>query len=256
MNIPPRDRIAFRANTCDYGVYSMIVDHNEYALPNRFDPEDIVIDVGVHIGSFSLAAAARGAGMIHGIEADRENFEIASRNLRPLIQGDRVQLRHGAVWRSDDNRDELCIGGYPLVQEDPRHGTFVNTGGGEINSNGTGIPTPRIAFDTLIDRVSQGGQRRIRLLKLDCEGSEWPILFTSRTLSLIDEILGEYHEYNGDYDSLEPIFDRHESLTVELLRQHLTSQGFAFKERRSWYWNEQRIWAPERIGLFWARREP
>ena len=39
----------------------------------------------------------------------------------------------------------------------------------------------------------------MRLLKLDCEGAEWPILLTSRRLHLIDEIVGEFHEIGGPF---------------------------------------------------------
>ena len=33
----------------------------------------------------------------------------------------------------------------------------------------------------------------VGLLKLDCEGSEWPILATSRLLHKVERIAGEFH---------------------------------------------------------------
>jgi hypothetical protein len=38
------------------------------------------------------------------------------------------------------------------------------------------------------------------MLNMDCEGSEFPILFTSRSLHLIDDIRGEFHEFGGEHD--------------------------------------------------------
>ena len=46
-----------------------------------------------------------------------------------------------------------------------------------------------VPFDKVIEAVSQQGMRRISLLKLDCEGSEYPILLTSSRLDLVDEIV-------------------------------------------------------------------
>src|ERR1051326_1052387 len=43
----------FRHNTLDRAIFNGVVLFNEYQLPARFAPEDIVIDVGAHIGSFA-----------------------------------------------------------------------------------------------------------------------------------------------------------------------------------------------------------
>jgi hypothetical protein len=36
--------------------------------------------------------------------------------------------------------------------------------------------------------------KRVRLLKLACEGAEWPILVTSKELRRVDAICGKYQE--------------------------------------------------------------
>jgi hypothetical protein len=64
------------------------------------------------------------------------------------------------------------------------------------------------------------------LLKIDCEGAEFPILLTSSRLDCIDRIVGEYHELRAE-------LPRHvrvpgcEQFTVEILVEHLESFGFA-----------------------------
>ena len=75
---------------------------------------------------------------------------------------------------------------------------IVNTGSGSVIWGG-GEPVAKVAFDEIVDRVTNHGERRVRLLKLDCEGAEWPILLTSQRLDLIDEICGEFHEIGGQF---------------------------------------------------------
>ena len=46
-----------------------------------------------------------------------------------------------------------------------------------------------IGLDKILRRFNE-----VELLKLDCEGSEWPILFTSKLLRKVRRVCGEYHE--------------------------------------------------------------
>ena len=67
---------------------------------------------------------------------------------------------------------------------------------GHVFNAGGGQEVPTIPLDDLIRDVTLGGARRIDLMKIDCEGAEYPILFTSRMLHLVDEIVGEYHNFD------------------------------------------------------------
>ena len=106
-----------------------------------------------------------------------------------------------------------------------------------------GDPIDAIAFDRLIDRASDNGTRRIRLLKLDCEGSEWPILLTSERLHLIDQICGEFHEI-GDHGGCPFRIDGFERFREQELREHLTAHGFEVACHRDPYTHG--------LGLFFA----
>ena len=61
----------FRNGTLDQAIFNGVVVHNEYRLPERFAPGDIVIDVGAHIGSFAEAVVSRGCRNVTCIEPDR-----------------------------------------------------------------------------------------------------------------------------------------------------------------------------------------
>ena len=69
-----------------------------------------------------------------------------------------------------------------------------NAGGGTLIWESDGLLVKVVPFDEIVDHVSRGGESRISVLKVDCEGAEFPILLTSRLLDRIDRIVGEYHE--------------------------------------------------------------
>jgi hypothetical protein len=99
----------------------------------------------------------------------------------------------------------------------------ANTGAIQVTDAPATRRVPVVPFDELIDRATDGGARRVRLLKLDCEASEWPILLTSRRLDRIDAICGEYHVVPpaGPF-----AVAGYEEYTPELLERHLGAHGF------------------------------
>ncbi|HEV3165131.1 MAG TPA: FkbM family methyltransferase, partial [Isosphaeraceae bacterium] len=151
---------------------------------------DIILDIGVHIGTFSYQALRRGSSNVYGFEANRSNYECAVHNLQSF--GDRVHLYHRAVWRSDDKTVETLY--FTPSPDTP------NTGGGNVVWGNEGPAVKTIALDDVIRDVTRGGKKRIRMIKIDCEGSEFSILMTSKLLHLVDVIAGEYHEFGGEYD--------------------------------------------------------
>ena len=252
----------FRPNTLDQAIFNGVVLLNEYDLPNRFAPNDILIDIGSHIGSFAEAALTRGCENIFCIEADPANVAIAEVNLEPHIQKGFVKLVRGAAWRSDPNDDELYFDGYhPFPASYSGMNGILNTGNGSViwPSGGNGTPVIKFAFDEIVDVLTNHGEKRVRLLKLDCEGAEWPILLTSRRLDLIDEICGEFHEIGGEFleiseDRLtkQPIFSYEGStkFTIDLLVSYLSSVGFTVTYRR----HCRPTGDLEGLGLFFAKR--
>ena len=241
-------------------IFDGVVALDEYRLPERFEPDDIVVDVGAHIGSFAYAIVLRGGRHVWSIEPDRANCAFAAEHLRPYVDRGFVRLMHAAVWRSDPNDDELRFDGYQVFPQSFLDlAGVVNTGGGSVMWGG-GEPVQKVAFDDVVDLVTNRGERRVRLLKLDCEGAEWPILLTSRRLHLIDEIVGEFHEIGGSFleigeDRLSKahVFhsDRVAGFTVEEFVRFLNDAGFCVTHRRHLRPNG----ALEGYGLFFATRE-
>jgi FkbM family methyltransferase len=250
----------FRNGTLDEAIFNDVVGRNEYRLPERFAACDIVIDIGAHIGSFAQAVLARGCRNVFGIEADGANFEIAADYLRPQLESGQLQLVRGAAWRSDRNTDELRFDGYhPFPKSFAGMEGILNTGNGSVIW-GSGEPVAKIAFDEIVDRATGHGEHRVRLLKLDCEGAEWPILLTSQRLHLIDEICGEFHEIGGQFLEIgedrtgkRPVFafENVDKFTIDVLVDTLSDAGFTV----SWHRHRRPSGSLEGLGLFFATRE-
>ncbi|MEI6047016.1 MAG: FkbM family methyltransferase [Chloroflexota bacterium] len=230
-----KSKFNFRPGSQDEEIFLAINDpqSNEYQLPEDFAPEDIVFDIGMHVGSFSYGSLSRGAGQVYGFEALPENFELASRNLAPF--GGQTHLFNRAIWRSDQPNQVLPF----HISNDK-----TNTGGGSV-VHGTGqLEVQTLSLDEMLNQVSQ-----VRLLKIDAEGSEFPILFTCTKLDKVQAICGEFHEIGGTYNPAPiPAISQvvgYQKYTVIELESFLRRQGFSFKAQRD---------GKSSLGKFWAWR--
>ncbi len=224
--MPP---FTFRPGTVDRLVFEQVAVYNEYRLPDRMAGA-VVLDVGAHIGSFAYACAARGAAEVWCVEAEPGNCALLRQNLgRLLLPGLRCVL-FGAAWRSDRPAGTVRV-----------RAEGFNTGHALV-TEGDGAEVPALPFDQLVGLVTDGGRRRIGWLKLDCEGSEFPILFTTRRLGLVDRVCGEYHLAEAHRPLL--AVDGHEAGRAGL-RRRLEAEGFAVE-----------LTEPDGDGLghFWAHR--
>lgn len=72
--------ISIRSHSSDQFVLDRVLYSNLYRL-NRFIPNSTVVDVGAHIGSFSIASALNGASKIYSFEPSQLNYSVLIRNL-------------------------------------------------------------------------------------------------------------------------------------------------------------------------------
>jgi len=247
----------FRPNSIDGSVWGEVA--REYPIaPGEFSPGDAVIDIGAHIGAFSALAAMRGAGKVIALEADGKNCEIARSNLAPFPQ---CEVRNAAVWRSDlpqiedllyvPATDPLNTGGGSVLFDKPeasRHfGGYGATpspvaGGVGCGPHASVHRVDGVALDEILREL-----RALRCLKIDAEGSEFPILLTATLLDRVREIVGEFHECSEDQAKLvhPSAAIRPGCFRIETLAGHLRGQGFAVVWRRT----------GRNIGLFSACRD-
>jgi len=182
----------------DRNILTAILYDDEYGVAGeKFEPTDVIVDVGAHVGVFSYLCHRRGSRSVHCYEPGERNFRLLQRNLGSLSG---VHLFNMAVWRSDRQA------GTGLFLSGPEG---ENTGANSVLAAGrvidfrhqrvhedssTGAHTvPSVPLDDILEKFD-----RVKLLKLDCEGSEFPILLTSRLLDKAERIVGEIHEATED----------------------------------------------------------
>lgn len=206
-------KVNFRPGLNDEIIFNTASDLNEYLLPDVIDADDIIIDIGAHIGGFIYGCLKRGARNIFAYESHKGNYDIGLAGFDEEIMYGSVKLYNLAVWRSDIEDTVLYNSGFC----DPGNsGTNVVVYDTEKNN-----PVNTISLDEIISSVAMSG-RRIKLIKIDCEGSEFPILFTSKRLKEVDYICGEYHMI----DLCNFTFGGKSRFTDTDLYNFLDSQGF------------------------------
>jgi FkbM family methyltransferase len=174
--------MAFRSHTTDEDVLrdSFSNDHYLLAMPGcELDRTATVIDVGAHLGGFAVYAASK-AGRVFAIEASEETYNLlrvnAALNGCTNLTASRCALsdRRGiaTLWHSQSGN-----WGHSLF----RHGR--NMGAETVSSL------------SLADYFLEHQIERCRLLKLNCEGAEFPILLGAPrdVLDRIDWIVALYH---------------------------------------------------------------
>lgn len=230
---------SFRAQTNDHHIWDEVVNANCYRLPDDLAGQTIV-DIGCHIGSFALACLVRDARMICAFEPEPENYRLAYGFLAPYAN--RCALWNAAVVRSDIVVTQQYIQPYPLM---PWCG-LLNTGG-QGTLEATGVRVRAMSIDALIDLVGT----EIDLMKVDCQGSEWPILLTATRLVRVRRLVGEFQEYGGAGQVPMPAAGQvapHTIYTAALLADTLKRQGFT----------TEIVMSPHdpshTIGLFFAER--
>jgi len=216
----------FRQGTWDADIFRGIVELNEYKIPN--DLSNIkVIDIGGHIGSFSFLAAKNKAKEIFYCEALRENFDIGMEWINESFYKQKVKNSpvfvtfNVAVWKEDEN-DKLTF---------IKSSNDINTGGGSVMTSEVREEEYQVntfPFDEMLRiRLYKNKSKEKVLLKLDCEGSEFPILFASKRLDDIDYICGEYHELYQYIPDIAKV-EGYESYDVYTLQKFLKENGFTY----------------------------
>ncbi|MGO8731845.1 MAG: FkbM family methyltransferase [Terriglobia bacterium] len=220
-----------------------VVYGDEYKVwDEHFEPGEVVIDVGANVGAFTYLCHTLGCRAIFCYEPGERNFQLLTSNVGSLPG---VHLFHTAVWRSDgDGQQEL------ILSEGPDSGSHSVMAAGHVldfaaqrllDASKEGYPATYVSLDAILEKFD-----RVKLLKLDCEGSEFPILLTSQRLDRVARVVGEVHEQEED---IVKVLDRHSRVPgfaayrLEHLVARLESFGFRVTTRHGiphMYWFDAR----------------
>ncbi|MFN7990613.1 MAG: FkbM family methyltransferase [Candidatus Micrarchaeia archaeon] len=178
-----RNGISFRIRKGepDLWTISEVWVHRIYNPPGfSINPGDLVIDIGAHIGAFSVFAASAGA-TVESFEPHPDNHRMLRANLR--INGFASVKTHNAAVGGKEGRRRLFL---------PENESCCNS----FFPQGKDLPSAEVDCTTLDKIVLGSGIRQVDLLKLDCEGAEYEILMSASdgALSRIRKISLEYHD--------------------------------------------------------------
>lgn len=124
--------------------------------------DSIVVDVGAHIGSFSLSVA-RSVSKVLAFEPEPANYQLLKKNME-INHLENMSIFAMAV---------SCSSGYQDIY------TYPGGSSADYSLYNRGImnvKTARIPTISLDDLIQREGLPRIDVLKLDCEGAEHEIL--------------------------------------------------------------------------------
>jgi FkbM family methyltransferase len=174
-------RFHVRPCTGDLGVLNEAFILNPYLSSGHIDVpvHAVVMDIGAHIGDFSVQVAQRcPTGRVIAIEPLEEHVRILKSHV--TMNGcAHVTCVHSAVG-AVEGTTELKVDG----AQSRRH-------------SGSGL-VEKVRQTTLARLMDEHNVPHLDLLKLDCEGAEWDILPASeQVLPRIRQICMEYHNERG-----------------------------------------------------------
>jgi FkbM family methyltransferase len=140
--------------------------------------DKVVIDIGANIADSSIYFAMSGAKKVIALEPFPKNFEIAQKNIAMNGFTDKVELLNAG-----------CCGGHSkdVILDPSAKGASCQTIQSSTGSN--------IHFFTLQELVDKYNIDSHAILKLDCEGCEYDIIFSNSKTVLLNfsHIQIEYH---------------------------------------------------------------
>lgn len=178
---------------------------------------DIIIDIGAGYGNFSRKCLEKGVEHVICFEPLEKNRD---RLKETLSNWSNVTIHEFAVW----SKSGLNISFASKRDLNPQNSLLATT----FTKNGDNRANTVSLDDTL------NGFEKIRLLKIDAEGSEYPILFSSQKLQIVDEILVECHQINAD-NALEKPLSFSKEFNIQEMIKHLNNFGFDVEVKpRKW----------------------
>ncbi len=221
-------KLLIRENTHDWIIVWEIFVNETYgsadghlSVLRDIREDDIVVDIGAHIGIFTIYAARKAMnGRVLAFEPDAENYGMLTRNLALNPQLGHISAFNQAIWSSEGKRnlfraDGYWSGGHSLFEnwmDDYSAGEGV-----EEQVDQTGAATIEVECTTLPRLMEANGLDRIDFLKVDCEGSEYEIL-----LNLPEEELRKIKSMSLEYHAVE-------GYTGQNLADRLADSGYAIE---------------------------
>jgi FkbM family methyltransferase len=147
----------------------------------RIQPGSSVVDIGANVGVFSLYSAYRRARRVYAYEPNSQSYACLLRNIADNHLEDVIVPRQFAVTGTEDEAVKFPI----------QSSAFNAIITGETTQAFEWVKTT-----TLARILREHALKQIDLLKMDCEGAEYAIVFQSpyEVWSCISDVRLEYHQ--------------------------------------------------------------
>lgn len=171
-------KIKLRVNSTDFMQFVTVWLQREYDRPNfEIKNNDTVIDVGAHIGLFTLFAAQNcKKGTIYSFEPIKENYEVLLSQIAINSLANVIPLNAAVT-----NRE----GSVKIYLNEDDSGHSISS----VTNNSVQVESK--SLNSFLEREI----KRCDFLKLDCEGAEYEIIesLTRGSMDKIEKMCIEYH---------------------------------------------------------------
>ena len=182
-----------------------IFEEREYADYFPFYEDAVILDVGAHVGYFSLFASINSGShaRIIAVEPDEKNYHTLQRN---VIDAQRKNIEALHIALSDHNGDVELFQGNSV-----NHSLISNYALNEGRRSKTTVKS--LTLDEMMKRTQID---HVDFLKLDCEGAEYAIL-----LNTPQEVFNNIHAISMEFHDLKDV-----RYTGQVLRNQLIQLGY------------------------------
>lgn len=174
-------QILYRAASYDYFIIEELWKHNEYFLDQLKLPNDgAIIDIGAHIGAFALRADSLFPQRpILAFEPIEDNYKLLKKNIS-------INKNHNIIpIQAAINSSGNYLNIYLDNKNTAGHSSIYQTDNQLVTVQASQLEKILLTYHV----------HKIALLKIDCEGSEYDILYHLKPelFKIIDCLALEYH---------------------------------------------------------------
>ena len=196
-------KIKLRTRSTDLQAFTNVWILKEYKIEGfEIIENDVIIDVGGHIGLFALYASLKCPnGKIISIEPHPQNFLLLKENMANSKLKEIVFINKAIT---NSNREiDLFIDSL----DDSAHSIY-----------GNGKNSMKIKSTTLENIMTENQISKCNMLKMDCEGAEFEIIesLSDDQLFKIEKLCFEYHLKGNSISSLEILKNRLEKMSYNV----------------------------------------
>lgn len=182
-------------------------------------PENsVVIDIGANIGVYSIFAATSKNTQIFAFEPVQENFNLLKENIKLNFLENKIHSFNFGIAGKEEKK-KLYLGESPFHSFIPAKDSPFNA----LYSSGKGQNYSEVNCISLKDVFDKNKIDSCHILKMDCEGAEYEILYNlpDEYFRKIEKIRMEYHNHKEN-----------EKNTGDYLIKFLKSKGFKIEKQK------------------------